>query len=84
MGEAEAELIRRQIAREITATQKSRGTLPDGMTRWVEAVLAPPKVDWRRELLVNVRRAIAQVAGQTDYTYRRFGRRSTDQVLKQR
>jgi predicted metal-dependent peptidase len=81
-GDTEAELIRRQVAREITAQGKSRGTLPGGMTRWAQDVLAPPKVDWRRELLVNVRRAVAQVMGQTDYTYRRFGRRSTDQVLR--
>jgi predicted metal-dependent peptidase len=81
-GETEAELIRRQVAREITATNKARGTLPAGMTRWADDVLAPPKVDWRKELLVNVRRAIAQIMGQTDYTYRRFGRRSTDQMLR--
>jgi predicted metal-dependent peptidase len=81
-GETEAELIRRQVACEIASASKSRGTLPGGMTRWAQDVLAPPKVDWRRELLVNVRRAIAQIVGQTDYTYRRFGRRSTDQVLR--
>ena len=59
-GEAEAELIRRQVARDITST-KSRGTLPGGMNRWAEDLLAPPKVNWRRELLVNVRRAVAKI-----------------------
>lgn len=81
-GETEAELIRRQVAGEIASASKSRGTVPAGMTRWAAEVLAPPKVDWRRELLVNVRRAMARILGQTDYTYRRFGRRSTDEVLR--
>jgi predicted metal-dependent peptidase len=80
-GDAEAELIRRQVARDITSS-KSRGTLPAGMNRWAEDLLAPPKVNWRRELLVNVRRAVAQIMGKTDYTYRRFGRRSTETVLR--
>ena len=80
-GDAEAELIRRQVARDITSS-KSRGTLPGGMNRWAEDLLAPPKVNWRRELLVNVRRAVAQIMGKTDYTYRRFGRRSTETVLR--
>jgi len=80
-GDAEAELIRRQVAREITSS-KSRGTLPGGMNRWAQDVLAPPKVNWRRELLVNVRCAVAQIMGKTDYTYRRFGRRSTETVLR--
>jgi predicted metal-dependent peptidase len=80
-GEAEAELIRRQVAQAISSC-KSRGTVPDGINRWAEGVLAPPKVNWRRELLVNVRNAMAQIMGRTDYTYRRFGRRSTETVLR--
>ena len=80
-GAAEAELIRRQVAHDI-ASPKSRGTTPAGIKRWAEEVLAPPKVNWRRELLVNVRRAVAQIMGKTDYTYRRVGRRSTETVLR--
>src|SRR5262249_5149775 len=80
-GEAEAELIRRQVAQAISSA-KCRGTVPGGMNRWAQEVLAPPKVNWRRELLVNVRNAMAQIMGKTDYTYRRFGRRSTETVLR--
>lgn len=76
IGEAEAELIRRKVAEEIlvAAASDSRGNIPGHWKRWAEEKLRP-KVDWRRELASAVRRAIADVSGAVDYTYRRPSRR---------
>jgi predicted metal-dependent peptidase len=78
--DAQAELIRRQVAREIV--NSGCGHLPGQMKRWAEAKLEPPKVNWRRELMANVRHAFAQVVGKTDYTFRKFGRRSNESAVR--
>ena len=59
----------------------SRGTLPEGWQRWADATLAGPQVPWRRVLASAVRRAIANVAGCSDYTYRRPGRRRIPHIV---
>jgi predicted metal-dependent peptidase len=51
------------------------GTVPAGLARWAADVLSP-KVDWRRLLAAEVRRAVADVAGAADYSYRRPARRA--------
>jgi predicted metal-dependent peptidase len=78
--DAQAELIRRQVAREIV--NSGCGHLPGQMKRWAESKLEPPKVNWRRELMANVRHAFAQVVGKTDYTFRKFGRRSNESAVR--
>jgi predicted metal-dependent peptidase len=50
--------------------------VPAGLLRWAEEVLRP-KVNWRRLLTAELRRAVAEVAGAVDYSYRRPSRRST-------
>jgi predicted metal-dependent peptidase len=80
----QAELLRLSVAAEIHR-QHSRepGTVAGGWVRWAEAVL-PSRIDWRRVLAAEVRSAVAAVAGQVDYTYRRPSRRahvSPDVVL---
>jgi predicted metal-dependent peptidase len=80
LGEVERELVRREVARAI----KEAGRVPAGLARWVDGVLEPPRIDWRRELTAMVRRAAAQVAGCTDYSYGRPGRRSTPGVIMPR
>jgi predicted metal-dependent peptidase len=74
---AEGEFVRRQVAADVTAhvAAKGRGSVPAGLDRWAAGVLAPPTVPWSRVLRAAVRRAVADRAGRTDYTYSRPGRR---------
>jgi predicted metal-dependent peptidase len=74
VARAEAELIRRDVARAIREASQSRGDVPGHWRRWAEEKLRP-KVDWRRELAAAVRHALADTAGAADYTYRRPSRR---------
>jgi predicted metal-dependent peptidase len=71
----QAELLRRQVAQDIVAHGKQAGTVPAGLLRWAEEVLTP-KVNWRALLAAELRRAIAEVSGAVDYSYRRPSRRS--------
>jgi len=71
----QADLLRRQIAQEVIAHGKQAGTVPAGLLRWAEEVLSP-KVNWRAVLAAELRRAIAEVSGAVDYSYRRPSRRS--------
>lgn len=74
ISRAEAELIRRDVARRIKEHVQGRGNVPGHWARWAEEKLRP-KVDWRRELAAAVRHAVADVAGANDYSYRRPSRR---------
>jgi predicted metal-dependent peptidase len=49
--------------------------VPAGLLRWAQEVLSP-KVNWRVLLAAELRRAVAEVAGAVDYSYRRPSRRS--------
>jgi len=49
--------------------------VPAGLLRWAEEVLAP-KVNWRAVLAAEMRRAVAEVSGAVDYSYRRPSRRA--------
>jgi len=71
----QASLLRRQVAQEVIAHGKQPGTVPAGLLRWAEEVLSP-KVDWRAVLAAELRRAVAEVSGAVDYSYRRPSRRS--------
>ena len=71
---AEAKLIRRDVARQIKEHSQNRGTVPGHWSRWADEKLRP-RVDWRKELAAMVRHAIADVAGASDYSYRRPSRR---------
>jgi predicted metal-dependent peptidase len=81
--EAEASMTRRRVAQAVReyVANHSRGTLPEGWQRWADATLAGPQVPWRRVLASAVRRAIAHVAGCSDYTYRRPGRRRIPHIV---
>jgi predicted metal-dependent peptidase len=70
-----ADLLRRQVAEEVMRHAKQAGTVPAGLLRWARDVLAP-RVDWRRLLAAELRRAVADVAGAADYSYRRPSRRA--------
>ncbi|MEZ5262124.1 MAG: VWA-like domain-containing protein [Acidimicrobiales bacterium] len=73
--ESTAELIRRQVAQEIANEHRQHGNVPAGLLRWAQARLHP-KVDWRRQLAAELRRCVADVRGQVDYSYRRPSRRA--------
>ena len=71
----QAELLRRQVAQDVIAHSKQAGNVPGGLLRWAQEILSP-KVDWRRLLAAELRRAVAEVSGAVDYSYRRPSRRA--------
>ena len=71
----QADLIRHQVARDVVAHGKLPGTVPAGLLRWAQEVMSP-QVNWRVLLAAELRRAVAEVAGAVDYSYRRPSRRS--------
>lgn len=75
LSEAEAELVIRQVAKNIIEASKSRGSVPLGMKMWADTIIQPPKVDWRQELLRAVKYATAHKMGMGSYTYQRPNRR---------
>lgn len=75
VDEGRAELLRRQVAKDIRTHQRSMGDVPSGLLRLADEILTP-LVDWRRELHSVVNRTRASVAGLRDYTYTRVSRRA--------
>lgn len=76
IGEAEGDLLRQQVAREIQAAA-SRGSVPAGWRRWAEALLEPPVVPWERELSALVKNAVTMARGMVDYSYAKTARRGS-------
>src|SRR5262249_58897566 len=64
----QADLLRRQVAQEVERAGKEPGTVPAGLLRWAREVLSP-KVDWRRLLAAELRRAVADVPGAAHHSY---------------
>jgi predicted metal-dependent peptidase len=76
LGAQQAQLLRMGVAGEIQRHHgRHPGTVPGGWMRWAESV-RPSRVDWRRVLAAEIRRGVASVAGNVDYTYRRPSRRA--------
>jgi predicted metal-dependent peptidase len=71
----QARLLQRLVAQQCVAASKQPGTVPAGLLRWASEVLQP-KVDWRRALAAELRKAVADTAGAVDYSYRRPSRRA--------
>jgi predicted metal-dependent peptidase len=71
----QADLLRRQVAQDVIAHSKLAGNVPAGLLRWAEEIL-DPKVNWRKVLAAELRRAVAEVSGAVDYSYRRPSRRA--------
>ena len=74
ISRAEAELVRRDVARQIMEHSQARGNVPGHWTRWADEKLRP-RIDWRKELAAAVRHAVADVTGAVDYSYRKPSRR---------
>jgi predicted metal-dependent peptidase len=76
LGAQRAQLICLGVASEVQRYNvQNPGTVPGGWLRWAESI-RPSRVDWRRVLAGEIRRAVASVAGNVDYTYRRPSRRA--------
>jgi predicted metal-dependent peptidase len=71
------ELIRKRVAEEIVRSAAlGRGVEKGSMAyEWAQEELAPPKVNWQRQLQSAVKNAIAFVSGATEYTRRKLSRR---------
>jgi predicted metal-dependent peptidase len=84
VSDAEADLLRRRIARDVLdhVPGAGRGTAPAGLARWASQVLAPPTIPWTRVLRAAVRRAVADRAGRVDYSYARPSRRRVPGIVK--
>ena len=77
VDEATGGMIRRRIAEEVReAASKGRGTVPAGMQRWADDVLAPPKIAWDRLLRSVVRRAVCDAVGRVQFSFKKPSRRS--------
>lgn len=66
--------VKTQVAAEITQTGSRAGSVPGDLIRWAEDFLSP-KINWRRQLAVRVRVAMATKAGRRDYSMMRPSRR---------
>lgn len=71
----QARLLQRVVAQQCISADKQAGNVPAGLLRWAEDLLEP-KVDWRRALAAELRKAVADTVGAVDYTYRRPSRRA--------
>lgn len=71
-----ADVIRRQTARAIREHAAARGDVAAGWKRWADEIL-DPVVDWRKELAAQVRKTLATIRGQKNYTYARPSRRQS-------
>ena len=76
-SDAEVERVRLQVAEAITqhTAEKGRGSVPAGLTRWANALRAPPKIRWQDRLSRAVRSAVAYRPGAVDLRYSRPSRR---------
>ncbi|HEX3489633.1 MAG TPA: VWA-like domain-containing protein [Streptosporangiaceae bacterium] len=72
----QARLLRRLVAQECLSHARAIGDVPAGLLRWADEVLAP-RVDWRKALAAELRKAVADTAGAVDYSYRRPSRRAS-------
>lgn len=66
--------VKTQVAAEITKSKSRPGQVPGELIRWADDYLSP-KINWRRQLAVRVRVAMATKAGRRDYSMMRPSRR---------
>ena len=81
LSEAEMDMLRKRVAREIVEHSRTRGNMPEWMVRDSKRMLKPPRIPWQRELAVATKRAMAWAAGIDDTDWRRFSRRSAGDIL---
>ena len=69
---SEVESIRRNVAE----TCKTAGNIPQHLRVWANDFLTPPRIPWRKLLMMRVKASLFTAAGASDYTYKRPSRRS--------
>lgn len=74
MSEAEAEIVRGEVAQAILEHARSRGNVPAGMLRWAEEI-ANPSIPWQKVLAYHLRNGVRLTVGRTRPTYERIHRR---------
>lgn len=74
INEGQAELIRHEVARRVQSTAKNAGSVPSGMRRWADQILVA-KIDYKKELISQVKFAIEQIRGHSNQTYSRIARK---------
>ncbi len=77
LSEAEAIIVKAGMAEDIRehVRQKGRGSVPAGLIRWAEEMIAPPPVDWKALVTARTRYWIDAKRGPTA-SYTRPSRRS--------
>ena len=73
LSKAERELIKRQVAKDIEQHVKQAGNVPAGLQRWANSLLHP-QVKWTKELAAIVRRAMIEIMGKQDRTFKKPSR----------
>ncbi len=76
ISKADAEMIKREVARRILESSNTRGNIPGSWKRWAEQILEP-KINWRKEIPAAIRNALGHVAGMVDYRYNKPSRRQS-------
>lgn len=74
LSEAEAEIVRGEVARAILEHARSRGSVPGGMLRWAQEI-ANPTIPWQKVMAHHVRNGVRLTVGRTRPTYERIHRR---------
>jgi predicted metal-dependent peptidase len=72
----EMNAVRREVAEAIRIeASKSQGSVPEGLRRWADSVLAPAKVRWQDKLRRMTRSCVAYRSGSADFTRSKVSRR---------
>lgn len=66
--------VKTKVATEITQSASKAGQAPGDLIRWADNFMSP-KINWRRQLAVRIRVAIATKSGRRDYSMMRPSRR---------
>lgn len=82
---AEAKRLRKSVAQDVLehAKKHGRGSVPQGVLVWADALIEKPVFDWRRELSAVVGKLSREMTrGKEDTTWARASRRSTHDILR--
>ena len=82
VNENDAEMLRQQVAGDVVAygQEHGRGSVPQDVLIWANALIAPIVRDWRRELPPLLAKAVTLARGRYDYSWARPSRRAVPGV----
>ena len=75
ISEKQGETTRKQMAREIQESARTRGTVSVDWAAWAEEELSPPKIAWQEKIRRFARHSMEVSVGASDFTFRRRSRR---------